>query len=415
MATTDEEVPTQFPARLRVLAIDNDSTVLETVKQMCNECHHQVITYSNALHALDRVREDRYCVDVILIDVNMPNMDGHEFLQRIRMEIDVPVIVMSLDDSTSTKMQAIKHGACDYWKKPLHEDQFRNMWMHVARKAWNANRVDMKPGSLEEKPQANKGKSRVIWAEEERHIKFLDAAEQLGGIDKAAPKRILEVMKDPGLTREQVASHLQKVRHQEKKKKNNSDEVRKSLPNTFQLTTTESSVSAYGKIERQAFAVNGLVPCKTHTGIGTELTSDLMPKEEQWHAKQGMTYDHPALSICPPPHILNHHQSMMNVDEESGYGVWSPSAIHDTMRLRQVQEQEQQQMQMNFQSPCIFHDYTTTPASASASASSIPEQVQGGYFSVPNTLISPYSSRSDDSIHEESPENFGYDDESSSN
>ena len=48
-------------------------------------------------------------------------------------------------------------------------------------------------------------------------------------------------------------------------------------------------------------------------------------------------------------------------------------------------------------------------------ASSIPEQVQGGYFSVPNTLISPYSSRSDDSIHEESPENFGYDDESSSN
>jgi len=56
-----------------------------------------VITYSNALHALDRVREDRYCVDVILIDVNMPNMDGHEFLQRIRMEIDVPVIGVSLN------------------------------------------------------------------------------------------------------------------------------------------------------------------------------------------------------------------------------------------------------------------------------------------------------------------------------
>jgi len=98
---------------------------------------------------------------------------------------------MSLDDSTSTKMQAIKHGACDYWKKPLHEDQFRNMWMHVARKAWNANRVDMKSGSLEEKPQANKGKSRVIWAEEERHIKFLDAAEQLGGIDSMILQQLI--------------------------------------------------------------------------------------------------------------------------------------------------------------------------------------------------------------------------------
>jgi len=46
---------------------------------------------------------------------------------------------MSLDDATSTVMKAIAYGACDYWIKPLHQNQFKIMWMwqHVARKALN--------------------------------------------------------------------------------------------------------------------------------------------------------------------------------------------------------------------------------------------------------------------------------------
>ena len=47
-------------------------------------------------------------------------------------------------------MESIKQGACDYWKKPFHEDQVRNMWVHVARKAWNDNKVDIKCGRLED-------------------------------------------------------------------------------------------------------------------------------------------------------------------------------------------------------------------------------------------------------------------------
>lgn len=48
--------------------------------------------------------------------------------------------VMSVDDRTSDVMKAITDGACDYWIKPLREEQLKNMWQHVARKALRENR-----------------------------------------------------------------------------------------------------------------------------------------------------------------------------------------------------------------------------------------------------------------------------------
>ncbi|CAL0332725.1 unnamed protein product [Lupinus luteus] len=57
----------------------------------------------------------------------------------------------------------------------------------------------------------NSKKERVAWSEE-LHRKFVFAVSQLGGIDKAAPKKILALMKGEKLTKENVASHLQKYR-----------------------------------------------------------------------------------------------------------------------------------------------------------------------------------------------------------
>lgn len=53
-----------------------------------------VITFSDAPLALNYVRENKGCVDVILIEVHMPNMDGFQFLHRVGKEINVPVISM---------------------------------------------------------------------------------------------------------------------------------------------------------------------------------------------------------------------------------------------------------------------------------------------------------------------------------
>ncbi|RZC14043.1 Two-component response regulator ORR21 [Glycine soja] len=319
------------------------------------------------------------------------------------------------------------------------------MWVHVARKAWNDNKVDIKCGRLEdndkrkreendskatrggvkrgrEPKRVNAGTSskrqRIVWTDE-LHNKFLDAVSQLGDINTAVPKRILELMNVPGLTREQVASHLQKYRHQ--LLKNNSNEVKMQQKNGEPLATTKPA-----RLEDQAFAVTGRVPCE-------------MPIEEQWpnHPGPGVEQQGTSYGHHPPLNIGNAEtripQSMiMNVDEESGYRVWSPSA--DTMRQLSIQDnnaltmvdtlhlQHRQQRQeplimhppsVNLHPSCIlqvsedspiFHGYTT-PAPAPAPAPAPP-----AFHAAANTLV-PYVSGSSDSLYQQPPlVNFGYDD-----
>ncbi|KAL2349252.1 hypothetical protein Fmac_003252 [Flemingia macrophylla] len=230
----------KFPAGLRVLAVDNDPTILTIIKEMCLQFHYHgaiVVTFYDASLALNHVSENKDCFDVILIEVHMPNMDGYEFIQHVRKEINVPIIMMSLNGATGVVMKAIEHGACDFWIKPLHKNQFKIMWKHVVRKLWSENKLPKKDDSkftysinaivrYQGKSNSNSKetnvnesndcyepptkKPRVVWTPA-LHNQFINAVKQIG-LEKAQPKRILEVMKTPDLTREHVASHLQKYR-----------------------------------------------------------------------------------------------------------------------------------------------------------------------------------------------------------
>ncbi|KAG5040547.1 hypothetical protein JHK82_012668 [Glycine max] len=190
-----EKVFFQFPAGLRVLAVDHDTTILDVIKKMCFRCHYRAVTYSDASLALNYVREKKDCIDVILIEVHMPYGDSYEFLQHVTVETNIPVIMMSLDDAKSTVMKAIIDGACDYRIKPLHENQFKIMWKHVARKLWSKNQLPKKEDS------------------EYVASYVLDSTVMDPEKIEAKPKRIVEAMNIPALIREQVASHLQKYRH----------------------------------------------------------------------------------------------------------------------------------------------------------------------------------------------------------
>ncbi|CAN6466785.1 unnamed protein product [Victoria cruziana] len=251
-----EGVPDQFPAGLRVLVVDDDTNCLRILEQMLKKCMYTVTIYSRAAAALSLLREKKGCFDLVLSDVHMPDMDGFRLLELVGLEMDLPVIMMSADGETSAVMKGIKHGACDYLIKPIRMEELKNIWQHVIRRKcveskeheqscsmieknerhghvgeetdyassvhegsdgnWKVQRkrkeskdeeVDVEQEN--EDPAASK-KPRVVWTAE-LHQQFINAVNQLG-IEKAVPKRILELMNVPGLTRENVASHLQKFR-----------------------------------------------------------------------------------------------------------------------------------------------------------------------------------------------------------
>lgn len=141
---------------------------------------------------------------------------------------------MSVDGETSRVMKGVQHGACDYLLKPIRMKELRNIWQHVLRKRmheardignhemdlfdqlWMFNGTDSgnKRKDFDDKEisvhSSSMKKPRVVWTVD-LHQKFVKAVNQIG-FHKAGPKKILDLMAVPWLTRENVASHLQKYR-----------------------------------------------------------------------------------------------------------------------------------------------------------------------------------------------------------
>ncbi|KAG6654614.1 hypothetical protein CIPAW_05G158400 [Carya illinoinensis] len=302
-----------FPAGLRVLVVDDDVTCLRIIEQMLHRCRYHVTTCSEAAVALNHLRERKGCFDVVLSDVHMPDMDGYKLLEHVGLEMDLPVIMMSADGRTSAVMKGIRHGACDYLIKPIREEELKNIWQHVVRKKWNENKELENSSSLEENDRhkrgnddaeyassANEGaegilkaqkkrgnakdeddgalenddpstskKPRVVWSVE-LHQQFVSAVNQLG-LDKAVPKRILELMNVPGLTRENVASHLQKFRLYLKRLSGVAQQ-QSGISNTI-CGPVEPNVKlgSLGRFDIQALAASGQIPPQTLAALHAEL------------------------------------------------------------------------------------------------------------------------------------------------
>lgn len=291
-------VPDQFPAGLRVLVVDDDPTCLMILERMLRTCLYEVTKCNRAEHALSLLRENKNGFDIVISDVHMPDMDGFKLLECIGLEMDLPVIMMSADDGKSVVMKGVTHGACDYLIKPVRIEALKNIWQHVVRKKKNEWRELEQSGSVEEgdrqaKPSedadysssANEGnwksskkrkdeeedpedrddtstlkKPRVVWSVE-LHQQFVAAVNQLG-IDKAVPKKILELMNVPGLTRENVASHLQKYRLYLRRL---SGQHPTSMSNSFISPQDASfgSMTSLNGIDLQTLAVAGQIPAQS--------------------------------------------------------------------------------------------------------------------------------------------------------
>jgi len=83
---------TGFPYGLRVLVVDDDPTWIKILEKMLRKCSYEVTTCGLASVALQILRERRNKFDIVISDVNMPDMDGFKLLEHIGLEMDLPVI-----------------------------------------------------------------------------------------------------------------------------------------------------------------------------------------------------------------------------------------------------------------------------------------------------------------------------------
>ncbi|XP_031122410.1 two-component response regulator ORR21 isoform X2 [Ipomoea triloba] len=421
-------VPEQFPVGLRVLVVDDDLLCLRIIEQMLRKCKYNVTICSQATAALNLLRERRGCFDIVISDVHMPDMDGFKLLEHVGLEMDLPVIMMSADGRTNLVMRGIRHGACDYLIKPIRDEELKNIWQHVVRKKCNLSKENDHSGSFEDNDQpkqggddaehassviegadgvlktvkkkrdfkdddddddddeienddpANAKKPRVVWSVE-LHQQFVSAVNQLG-IDKAVPKRILELMNVPGLTRENVASHLQKFRLYLKRLSGVAQQ-QGGLPNSFcGPIEPNPKLGSLGRYEIQALAASCQIAPQTLAAIHAELlgrpTSGLvlptidhpallqasLPATKYILDDQAVAYGQPLMK-CPPNISKQFTQHLSAEDIPSGVVAWPPKNVCvvpsinlsglgaqngnmlTTMMQHHQQQQKQQQMEQH--------------------------------------------------------------------
>ncbi|XP_057497390.1 two-component response regulator ORR24-like [Actinidia eriantha] len=187
--------------------------------------------------ALDVIEDRKDRLNLVVTDIPRSNTNGFDTLQYVGNEFKLAVISTFRNENAKLLPADFASRVMLYFLKSMSVSSFETLWQHACvkekGKSTNAERASMLYENVIEASLGNtlavcedtpeqtevtadddslqknkkKSKKRVVWDETMKR-KFLEAIELLG-YDQAFPKKIVEVMNVPGLTRESVASHLQ--------------------------------------------------------------------------------------------------------------------------------------------------------------------------------------------------------------
>lgn len=118
---------------VRVLVVDDDSQILRAIRTSLRARGFDVTTATNGETALDALA--RSAVDLVVLDLGLPGIDGHEVIKRLRTWSDVPVIVLSVREAQSDKVIALDAGADDYVIKPFAMEELLARMRAVRRRS----------------------------------------------------------------------------------------------------------------------------------------------------------------------------------------------------------------------------------------------------------------------------------------
>jgi two-component system alkaline phosphatase synthesis response regulator PhoP len=107
-------------SRARVLVVDDEADIVSTIQYRLEFCEFEVITATNGKEGLEKAANEK--PDLILLDISMPVMNGHEMLERLKNSPDlkdIPVIMLTAYSDAKDVTKAADLGIVDYITKPF--------------------------------------------------------------------------------------------------------------------------------------------------------------------------------------------------------------------------------------------------------------------------------------------------------
>lgn len=105
----------------KVLIIDDDKELCALIKQNILQENIEATCCYSGKSGLEKLKENIY--HLIILDVMMPGIDGFETLEQIRITSDIPILMLTSKNDSTSKVRGLRMGADDYLTKPFDMDE----------------------------------------------------------------------------------------------------------------------------------------------------------------------------------------------------------------------------------------------------------------------------------------------------
>ncbi|TCO69766.1 response regulator transcription factor CtrA [Rhodovulum euryhalinum] len=133
---------------MRVLLVEDDPTTAKSIELMLTHANLNVYTTDLGEEGIDLAK--LYDYDLILLDLNLPDMNGHEVLRQLRLaRVDTPILILSGAADTENKIKGFGFGADDYMTKPFHREELVARIHAIIRRSKGHSQSIIRTGRIE--------------------------------------------------------------------------------------------------------------------------------------------------------------------------------------------------------------------------------------------------------------------------
>ena len=133
---------------MRILLIEDDPATSKSIELMLGHANFNVYTTDLGEEGIDLAK--LYDYDLILLDLVLPDINGHDVLRQLRVaRIDTPILILSGETDTKNKMRGFGSGADDYLTKPFHREELIARIHAIIRRSKGHSQSIIKTGDIE--------------------------------------------------------------------------------------------------------------------------------------------------------------------------------------------------------------------------------------------------------------------------
>lgn len=127
---------------MKILIVEDEKILNNTINKSLKDAGYEVESAFDGFDAMEMIEIESY--DLIVLDLNLPNMDGMEILKNLRKEdVETKVLILSARSQIQDKVEGLDAGANDFLQKPFHLDELKARVRSLTRRNFIQNNTEL--------------------------------------------------------------------------------------------------------------------------------------------------------------------------------------------------------------------------------------------------------------------------------